>query len=1060
MQNKGAIKVFAIILALASIFQLSFTFFSNKVESNAVKYASNDQAINLANRLSQGDLVKQIYYLDSISKARKQYYLDSMSGEVIYNILLKQYTYQDCKEREINLGLDLKGGMNVMLEVNVVDIVKALSGKSQDPTFKEAMNMAVAKQRESQRNFLDLFAESFEEVDPNARLAAIFAYEFKNKGINTNSTNEEVLHVIRTETEGAIDRSYQIIRTRIDRFGVAQPNIQRLGTGGRILVELPGIKDPERVRKLLQGTANLEFWETYSFTELAPYFSEANERLRDKIKAELQPEGDVAEIIPEETTSDESLQDDLEETAIGDVLEQDDVIGDQGDQAEEASLEDLISKDSLITQADQDELTKDQWEKENPLFSYLSPAYYQKDGQLYASEGAAVGYASIKDTASVNRMLRLVKNILPRNLKLVWTAKHERWQEDNILTLYALKITTRDGEAPLSGDVIVNASQDYDQNGQVEVSMTMNAEGARVWKRLTGENVGHQIAIVLDDYVRSAPNVTGEIPTGQSSISGGGMTVEEAQDMANILKAGKLPARARIVQEEVVGPSLGHEAINAGLSSFILAFVLVLLYMVFYYNRAGLVADIALMSNIFFLFGILASLGAVLTLPGIAGIVLTLGMAVDANVIIYERIKEEIRLGKGVRLAISDGYKNAYSAITDGNVTTLLTGIVLYIFGSGPVQGFATTLIIGIISSLFSAIFISRLIFTWALDKNYTVTFGNKLTINAFTGISLDFIGKRKIFYVLSAIIVIIGIGSLFTRGLNQGIDFTGGRTYVVRFDNDVRTDEIRKSLSYVFESSTEVKTFGPSSQVKVTTKYLIEDDSPSVDSIIENKLFQGVKDFYLEDINFTTFTTDSEDKLIGILSSAKVGPTIADDIKRRSLWAILIALVVIFMYIASRFKRWEFGVGGVVTLMHDALIVIAMYSLFHDILPFNLEVDQAFIAAILTVIGYSINDSVIIFDRIREYIFLHPKRTLKENMNGAINSTLGRTFMTSGSTLLVLIIIFILGGEVIRGFAFALITGVIVGTYSSVFISTPVAYELSSAKSKQPAKVTTRKRK
>ncbi|MCK5839260.1 MAG: protein translocase subunit SecD, partial [Bacteroidales bacterium] len=660
MQNKGAIKVFAIILALASIFQLSFTFFSNNVESKAVKYASNDQAVNMANRLAHGDLVKQIYYLDSISKARKQYYLDSMSGEVIYNILLKQYTYQDCKERELNLGLDLKGGMNVMLEVNVVDIVRALSGKSEDPTFKEAMNMAVAKQRESQRNFLDLFAESFEEIDPNARLAAIFAYEFKNKGITTNSTNAEVLHVIRTETEGAIDRSYQIIRTRIDRFGVAQPNIQRIGSGGRILVELPGIKDPERVRKLLQGTANLEFWETYSFTELAPYFSEANQRLKDILKAELQPISDVEEIIPDETTSDESLQE-TEEPALADEIEQDDVIGDQADQAEEASLEDLISTDSLVTQADQDELTKEQWTEENPLFSYLSPAYYQKDGQLFASEGAAVGYASIKDTASVNRLLKLVKNILPRNLKLVWTAKHERWQEDNILTLYALKITTRDGEAPLSGDVIVNASQDYDQNGQVEVSMTMNAEGARVWKRLTGENIGHQIAIVLDDYVRSAPNVNSEIPTGQSSISGGGMTVEEAQDMANILKAGKLPARARIVQEAVVGPSLGHEAINAGLSSFILALVLVLLYMVFYYNRAGLVADIALMSNIFFLFGILASLGAVLTLPGIAGIVLTLGMAVDANVIIYERIKEEIRLGKGVRLAISDGYKNAYS---------------------------------------------------------------------------------------------------------------------------------------------------------------------------------------------------------------------------------------------------------------------------------------------------------------------------------------------------------------------------------------------------------------
>jgi len=1047
MQNKGAIKTFAILLALVCLFQLSFTFFSKKVERNARSYASSEQVVNLATQYAKGDVLREGYYYDSISKARERYYLDSMSTEVVYNILLKKYTYQDCKERELNLGLDLKGGMNVMLEVSVVDIMRALSANSQDPTFQEAIRMTLEKQKESQHDFITLFAESFEEIDPNARLAAIYAFEFKNKGINTNSSNQEVIRVIRDETEGAIDRSYQIIRTRIDRFGVAQPNIQRLGSQGRILVELPGIKDPERVRKLLQGTANLEFWETYSFNELAGFFNDVNIRLRD-IAASFEEESTIEEGgtgILEESETDAVT--DEEAGILEGLIQEDTELAAGQDTTETTSLEELLASDTTETDLAQDELTRQEWEKENPLYSVLSPAYYQQDGQMYASEGAAVGYAMIKDTAEINRMLRQVKEILPRDLRLAWTAKAERWQENDILTLYALRITTRDATAPLSGDVIVNASQDYDQNGQVEVSMSMNSEGARIWKRMTGENIGRQIAIVLDDYVRSAPNVTNEIPNGQSSISGGGMTVEEAQDMANILKAGKLPARARIVQEEVVGPSLGKEAIQSGLNSFILAFCLVIVYMIFYYNRAGFVADIALISNMFFLFGVLASLGATLTLPGIAGIVLTLGMAVDANVIIYERIKEEVRQGKGVRLAISDGYKNAYSAIIDGNVTTLLTGIVLYIFGSGPVQGFATTLIIGIISSLFSAIFISRLIFSWMLDKNKKIAFGNKFTINAFTGLTIDFIGLRKKFYIVSAVLVVIGVASLLTRGLSEGVDFSGGRTYVVRFDQDIRTDEVRTALEVEFDDAPEVKTFGPSKQVKITTKYMIDNDSEEVDSIIDAKLYTGLNGFYLEEIDYETFVTDSEDKLIGKLSSQKVGPTIADDIKRRSVWAILIALVVIFIYVASRFKRWQFGVGGVITLIHDSLIAVSMYSLFYGIVPFNLEVDQSFIAAILTIIGYSINDSVIIFDRIREYTNLYPKRNLKENINGAVNSTLGRTFMTSGTTLLVLLIIFIFGGEIIRGFSFALIVGVIVGTYSSVFISTPIAYDLTTAK-------------
>jgi len=1040
MQNRGAIRLLAIAFALVCLYQLSFTFFAQRTEKKAESYAYNEQAENLASYYADGDEVLEGFYLDSIAKAREAYYLDSMKNETVYNLLLKQYTYQDCKEREINLGLDLKGGMNVMLEVSVVDIIKALSGNSQDETFNAAIQLALQKQKESQADFVTLFAESFEEIDPNARLAAIFAYEFKNKDINTNSSNAEVIRVIREETDGAIDRAYQILRTRIDRFGVAQLNIQRLQTQGRILVELPGIKDPARVRKLLQGTANLEFWETYQFNELSDFFGEANNKLRSIVAAEeaAKTGGAVSEETEEPAEQSEAKSDEG-------AAAKEDTAGISEETTEEGtSLEDMIAtSDTASSEMLGDEEQRAEWEKTNPLFRYLTPMYYQENGRMFAAQTAAVGMAHIKDTARINSLLSKVKSVFPRDLRLSWTVKPDRNQPD-MLSLVALKVTSRDGTAPLNGDVIVDARQDYDPNGQVEVSMSMNSEGARIWKRLTGDNVGRQIAIVLDSYVYSYPNVRGEIAGGRSSISGGGMSVEEAQDIANILKAGKLPAPAHIVQEEVVGPSLGQESINAGLISFIIAFVLVLIYMVFYYNIAGLVADLALVTNVFFLFGVLASLGAVLTMPGIAGIILTIGMAVDANVIIYERIREEVRAGKGVRLAIADGYKNAYSAIIDGNVTTLLTGVVLYIFGSGPVQGFATTLIIGIISSLFSAIFISRLIFGGMLNKNRNILFGNKITLNAFTKINIDFIGKRKTFYIVSVIVIAIGIASLFTRGLSQGVDFAGGRTYIVRFDQDVNTMDIRNSLSEKFDGSPEVKTYGPSSQVKITTKYLIDDDSNSADSIIESKLFEGLKDFYADDISYQDFSADSDDKIIGKLSSTKVGPTIADDIKRRAVWAITIALIVIFVYIAARFRKWQFGLGGVVTLMHDSLITISMYSLFYNILPFSLEIDQSFIAAILTIIGYSINDSVIIFDRIREFNTIHPKRSLKENINGAVNSTLGRTFMTSGTTLLVLIIIFLLGGEVIRGFSFALIIGVMVGTYSSVFISTPVAYEFT----------------
>lgn len=1030
MQSKGTIKFFAIALAIVCIFQLSFTFFSKKIESNAEDYSINAKAKRIVEQIAENrEDVQFNVIFDSVNKARKQYYLDSMKNEPVYNILVREYTYQEVKERELNLGLDLKGGMNVTLEISVSEIVEALADNSKDQKFREAISLAREKQKDSQTDFVTLFAESWNEVAPDGKLAVIFnTMELKDK-ISYDTSNEEVIGVIRTEVNGAIDRAYNILRTRIDRFGVAQPNIQRLQATGRILVELPGIKEPQRVRKLLQGTAKLEFWESYKFNQISQYFEQANTKLRGMVDSES-TEADLDTISggdedistieePEEDNAEESIEQDTTEASLEELLESDTATTDMSEEQQEAFAE---------------------YAKQNPLYAYLRPSYYQQQGQYYASESATVGYAEIKDTARVNNLLRKIDKVFPPDLKLAWEVKPQKGQEE-VLGLVALKITTRNATAPLTGDVIVNARQDYDQNGRVVVSMNMNTEGTRIWRRLTADNIGNQVAIVLDGYVYSAPRVNDEIPSGRSQISGN-FTIEEAKDLANILEAGKLPAPAHIVQEEVVGPSLGREAIQAGFNSFILAFVLVLIFMVLYYNHAGWIANTALITNIFFVLGVLASLGAVLTLPGIAGIILTIGMAVDANVIIYERIKEEIRAGKGARLAITDGYKNAYSAILDANITTLLVGIVLYTFGSGPVQGFATTLIIGILSSLFTAIFISRLIFDWLLKKEKDVKLGNKLTINAFSKINVDFIGKRKTFYIISSIVVLLGASSLFLKGLNPGVDFAGGRTYIVRFDNDVNTVGIRNALEQQFEEAPEVKTFGPNSQIKVTTKYLIDEEGAAVDSTVERKLFDGVKTYYEEPISFQAFNSETEDKTLGKLSSQKVGPTIADDLLRKAYMALGFALVIIFVYIAARFRKWQYGVGGVATIIHDSLIAMSLYSVFHGILPFSMEVDQSFIAAILTIIGYSINDSVIIFDRIREYNFLYPKRHLGTNINGAINSTLGRTFMTSGTTFLVLLMIFVFGGEVIRGFSFALMIGIIVGTYSSIFISTPIAYE------------------
>jgi len=1014
MQNKGAIRFFAIAFALVCAFQLSFTVVTSIVEKKAGNYASNEQAIAIAKQLAKNDATLETRLTDSIQKARTRYYLDSVANQPVFNILLRKYTYKECLDREINLGLDLKGGMNVTMEVSVADVVRGMSGNSTNPVFTKAMTMATQKQKDSQKDFVTLFGEAFNEIDPNAKLSAIFGRMELREKIRPNSTNEEVLKVVRQECTDAFDRTFNILRNRIDRFGVTQPNITKLATSDRILIELPGIKDPERVRKLLQGSAKLEFWETYKFNELAGIFNEANKRLAGS-----------AGLNDSTAKTADSLSAKVDTSAIA-----------KADTTKKSSLADKLKQDSTAAGKDQQ---LERYRKENPLFSYLQPAYQQQGGQTFATNRATVGYATIKDTARINAMLNKVKGMFPRNCQLAWTFKPEK-DAPEILELMALKSTNRENTAALFGDVIVEARQDYSQNGQVEVSMNMNNEGAKIWKNLTRDNVGKQVAIVLDGYVYSAPNVNDEIPNGRSSISGS-YSVEEAQDLANVLKSGKLPAPARIVQEEIVGPSLGKESINAGLLSFIIAFILVLLYMQFYYAKAGLVANVALITNVFFLIGVLASVGAVLTLPGIAGIVLTLGMAVDANVIIYERIKEEVRAGKGLRLAVNDGFQHAYSAIIDGNVTTIITGIVLYIFGSGPIQGFATTLIIGILTSLFTAIFVSRLILESMLSKNVNVTFGNKYTINAFTNVHINFIGIRKKLYVVSGVVILIGMISLATKGLNFGVDFSGGRSYIVMFDQDVNIQDIRASLTKTLGEAPEVKTIGVNNnRVKITTKFMVDDKSEKADSIVENKLYTGLTGFYKTPLSTADFSTNNE--AIGIQSSQKVDPTISDDIKQSSVYALFFALLAIFIYIAIRFRKWQYGLGGVTSLFHDALITISMYSIFYGIVPFSLEVDQAFIAAILTIIGYSINGSVIIFDRLREWITLYPKRDLATNMNGGMNSTLGRTVNTSGTTIVTLLAIFLFGGDVIRGFIFALLVGIVVGTYSSIFNATPVAYD------------------
>lgn len=1048
MQNKGVIRFFAILLAIVCVYQLSFTYITYRERKHAKEFAQN-YAESQVQTYTLEDPSKEKTILDSISNAKEQVYIDSILNEEVYTLLIKplSFTFNDCQKREINLGLDLKGGMNVILEISVEEIIKSLSTANDDSLFISIIELSNEKKKSSHEDYITLFGESFDETIPNARMATFFFGNPALKGrIDYNTPNEDVLKVIQEEAEDAIENTFNILRSRIDHFGVVQPNIQRLETQGRILVELPGVKEPERVRELLQSTAKLEFWETYENAEVYQYMLEANETIRKIEEAQRNLQAAIRDSI-------NKLEESANELAGIEIIEE---VGDSGDSQDGSSLLSQLDTETdtdaegsveLLDQLTQIEDTAGidtsqlgDIKMRFPLFAVLQPNV-SDDGQRLL-EGSVVGYARKKDMEKVISYLNMpqVRSLFPRNIKFLWTAKpilDKERRETDVYRLHAIKMTGRDMKAPLGGDAVTQARQDYDdRTGEPVVRMNMNADGSKEWARLTKENVGRFVAVVMDDYVYSSARVRGEITGGSTEISGG-FTVSEAKVLANILKSGKLDATAEIIQEAVVGPSLGKEAIQKGFNSFALAFVVILCYMLFYYSRrAGYVADFALIANMFFLIGVLASLSAVLTLPGIAGIVLTVGMSVDANVLIYERIREELAAGKGIKMAINDGYKNAYSAIIDANLTTLITGIILYVFGTGPIRGFATTLVIGIVTSLFSAIFITRLIFIRKLEKNRSITFDTRVTRNAFKNLDIDFLGKRKLFYVISSIVIIIGIGSLFVRGLNLGVDFTGGRTYVVKFDQDVTTLEVQDLLKDAFGDAPEVKTFGSNDQVKIVTSYRINESSADVDNDVEQKLYNGLKPLLGEDVSIDEFLEDYRQ------SSEKVGPTIADDIKRQAVIAILVALLFVFIYILIRFRNWQFGFGATLALVHDTLLVLGLFSLLYTVMPFSLEIDQAFIAAILTVVGYSINDTVVIFDRIREYVGLYRKRERHEIINMALNSTLSRTFSTSFSTFIVLLAIFLFGGEVIRGFTFALLVGVIVGTYSSLFIASPVVYD------------------
>ena len=1006
MQNKGLVRFLAVCLALVCAFYLSFSFVTNHYNKKAAEYA-------------------------------KYQYLDSVAAQKVW----LGYTLKECREKEINLGLDLKGGMNVTLEVSVPDILKALSGYNTSANFTQAMELAQQKQKSSQTDFVTLFIESYKELDPNAQLASVFStFELKDK-VTLNSTNAEVEKVIREEVEGAINNSFNVLRTRIDRFGVVQPNIQKLEQAGRILIELPGIKEPERVRKLLQGTANLEFWETYEMNEILPQLMQLNRAIAE------------ANALNETATEEVAA-----ETA-------------QAETAEVSDIEGLVASIDSTAETEADNAKAlENYKKQNPLFYVLNPSVDQT-GRAF--RGPVVGTVHYADTAKVNALFasQQAKSLLPRDLKLCWTVKPID-EAETMYQLVALKMVNRDGRASLEGDVITDARADFSQtSAYATVSMEMNAEGAKSWARITKDNIGKSIAIVLDGYVYSFPTVQNEITGGNSQITGN-FTVEEAKDLANTLKSGKMPAPARIIQEDVVGPSLGQEAIHAGLISFIIAFCLVLLYMIFYYGLIpGLIADAALLINVFLLLGILASFGSVLTLPGIAGIVLTMGMAVDANVLIYERIREELIAGKNLRKAIQDGFGGAISAIVDSNVTSFLTGVVLAVFGTGPIRGFAITYMIGIISSFMTAVFITRLLLEDYAKKDNAkqLAFTTKVTANWFRNTHLNFINARKVTYIIAGIFIVIGILGInpyvFGR-LNLGIDFSGGRNYVVRFTEPVSTQELENSLDNVFKAtlvddetySLNVITIGADNQVRISTNYRIHESGEELDEQIETLIYEGCKPFLAEDVTPEQFLSTQVDENIGIMQSQKVGPSIADDIKTSAVWAIIAALIIIFLYILVRFRNFAYSVGAITALAHDTIIILGLYAILWKIMPFSMEIDQSFIAAILTIIGYSINDKVVIFDRIRENRTLYPARELMDNMNNSINQTLSRTFSTSMSTFVVLLAIFIFGGETIRGFVFALMMGVVIGTLSSIFIASPIAYDICKAQDRRKAKKAAKK--
>ncbi len=1031
MQNKTAIWLFTILLTAACIYQLSFTWVTNNVENEAKDYASEqlDSLLVVNPDMSS-------YAQDSALSTIESNYLLGVGSEEAYPLL--GYTYSQCKQRELNKGLDLQGGMNVTLEVSVVDLIKAMAGESNEEVFVKSINDAIELQKNSQEDFTTLFGQAIDANDPDFKLISIFHNRENKELFPRESSNEEVLEIIRKEAEDAVKRTEQVLRKRIDGLGVVQPKIQRLATSDRIIVELPGVKDKKRVRKILQGTAKLEFWETYDNREIFTGFENANEYLRAIKKADT-PKTDS-------TVVDDLLSDGLETENASDSTVTDTA----------SSADDLLAElegESSDTSSEAGEQSFDEFASENPLYALIQPIIYQdpETQQYFPGEGPVVGYVSLKDKAEVDALLedRNIRKYFPPNVKFMWAAKPitgDNGQPTDVYALHAIKVIQRDGNARLEGDAITNAFVTADPLGQPEISMSMNSTGAKIWREMTKEASQGQvngvptkksIAVVLDDLVYSAPSVGGEIPGGQSSISGR-FSPEEAQDLANVLKAGKLPAPANIIEEAIVGPSLGQEAIQSGMMSFLVAFILVLLYMAFFYARAGLVADIALIANVFFVFGVLTSIGATLTLPGIAGIVLTIGMSVDANVLLYERIREELKSGKGLKLAISEAFsvRGAIPSIMDANITTGLTGLILLVFGTGPIKGFATTLIIGIATSLFSAIFITRLLFEWQLRKKETLSFATRWTDDAFKKVNIKFIMRRKSYYVLSSIIVIAGIASLTIRGLDSGVDFTGGRSYLVRFDNPVQVENVGSELAKVFvtadglEQRPEVKTYGTSNQVKITTKYLIEETGSEIEDQVEATLKTGLN--AIGD-NFQ------------IMSSQLVEPTIADDIKQSAVWSVLFSLIVIFLYILFRFRKWQYGLGALLAMFHDVMVVLGIFSIFYGIAPWSMEIDQAFIAAILTVVGYSINDTVVVFDRIREYLGLHKKMPYKTVVNNALNSTLSRTINTSLSTILVLLMIFIFGGEVIRGFVFALMVGVIVGTYSSLCIASPTVVDLSN---------------